>query len=109
MKLKKINILFFLIFFSAINYACAEEPSQKRQNEIKYLLLNDCGSCHGMTLKGGIGPALTPEALSNKSEEDLFQTINNGRSGTPMPPWEKFLSKHEITWLVGILKKGIDQ
>lgn len=91
-----------------MNYACAEEPSLDRQSELKHLLLHDCGSCHGMTMKGGLGPALTVGALSNKSEEDLFQTISNGRAGTPMPPWKDILSEADMQWLVSSLKKGID-
>ena len=91
-----------------MNPVYAEEPSLDRQSELKNLLLQDCGSCHGMTMKGELGPALTVEALSNKSEEDLFQTINNGRAGTPMPPWKDILSEADMQWLVSSLKKGID-
>ncbi len=86
----------------------AEEPSLARQSELKHLLLHDCGSCHGITMKGGIGPALTVAALSNKSEAALLQTINYGRPGTPMPPWKNILSMTDIQWLVVTLKKGID-
>jgi cytochrome c55X len=105
----KIIIFFLILFcFSAVNYAYAEEPSLDRQSELKHLLLHDCGSCHGMTMKGGLGPALTTDALSNKSEEDLFQIINNGRPGTPMPPWKGILSETDMQWLVATLKKGLD-
>ena len=83
-------------------------PSVERQYELKHLLLHDCGSCHGMTMKGGLGPALTSDALSNVSEDNLFQIINDGRPGTPMPPWKDILSEADMKWLVTTLKKGID-
>ena len=42
------------------------EIKQARQNELQYFIKHDCGSCHGMTLKGGLGPALLPETLAAK-------------------------------------------
>ena len=76
------------------------EPSPSRQHELVRLVRQDCGSCHGMTLKGGLGPALTPEALAGKPEEGLVATIIGGRPGTPMPPWRQFLSEDEARWIV---------
>jgi cytochrome c55X len=81
--------------------------SEQRRAELHNLLLQDCGSCHGMTLKGGLGPALTPEALKGKPREFIELTIREGRSGTPMPPWKGILSQDEIRWLVDILYTGI--
>ncbi|MBY0432057.1 MAG: cytochrome C oxidase Cbb3, partial [Rhodospirillales bacterium] len=37
-------------------------PSPARQAALFNLLAQDCGSCHGLTMKGGLGPALLPEA-----------------------------------------------
>ena len=68
--------------------ATAETLSSERQAELRNLLLQDCGSCHGMRLTGGLGPALTPQALQGKSREQLIATVSEGRPGTPMPPME---------------------
>jgi len=81
--------------------------SEQRRTELHDLLLQDCGSCHGMTMKGGIGPALTPDVLQNKSRQLMESTILLGRPGTPMPPWQSFLSKEEVRWLVDILYAGV--
>jgi len=83
--------------------------SAQRQLELKGLLLQDCGSCHGMTLKGGLGPALTPAALKTKSRKMIEVTIANGRPGTPMPPWNKILNSAEINWMVETLYAGVKQ
>ncbi len=83
----------------------AEAPTTARQQVIIKLLKNDCGACHGLTLKGGLGPSLLPQALSNKSDDLLLQTIQQGRSGTPMPPWRDFLSKDETLWLIKKLRQ----
>ena len=56
------------------------------------MVRQDCGSCHGMRLTGGLGPALTREALAGKPVEALAATIYHGRPGTPMPPWRAMLS-----------------
>jgi len=78
----------------------ADAPSRERQAELRNLLLQDCGSCHGMRLTGGLGPALTPQALQGKPRELLIATVSEGRPGTPMPPWKPLLSASDIAWLV---------
>jgi cytochrome c55X len=83
----------------------ADEPSPERQATLRNLLKNDCGACHGLTLQGGMGPALLPESLAGKLDEFLVSTILNGRQGTAMPPWRPFMNHNEALWLVGILRK----
>jgi len=80
--------------------ALATEPDALRQKELVHLVRQDCGSCHGMTLKGGLGPALLPETLRDKPAEGLAATIYYGRPGTPMPPWKQFMSEAEAAWIV---------
>ncbi|HEB77798.1 MAG TPA: cytochrome c [Methylothermaceae bacterium] len=93
------------ILLTGVTLAIAS-PSPERQKELRNLLIQDCGSCHGMTLKGGLGPPLVPEALAGKSPEFLRRTIVEGRPGTPMPPWGGLLSDADIDWLVEILLDG---
>lgn len=85
----------------------ADSLTSQRQGELRNLLEQDCGSCHGMTLKGGLGPALTTEALKNKSIELLSVSISEGRAGTPMPPWKHLLSEADINWLARALKQQV--
>lgn len=82
------------------------EVDPARQAELSHLLRHDCGSCHGMTLKGGLGPSLLPEALRGKPAPYLESTILDGRFGTPMPPWRGFLTEEEVRWLVQQLING---
>jgi cytochrome c55X len=99
------NGIMLALLFTA---ASADSPhvSRERQAELIRLVRQDCGSCHGMRLTGGLGPALTPEALRDKPAEALIQTILQGRPGTPMPPWKDFISGPEAAWIVNGLKKG---
>ena len=69
------------------------------------MLKHDCGSCHGLTLKGGLGPSLLARDLVNKPDDYLIETIQNGRKGTAMPPWKPFISETETRWLVQQLLK----
>ena len=78
----------------------------ERQQALVNLLRQDCGSCHGMLLNGGLGPPLLPESLASKSDEDLVHAILDGRPGTAMPPWRDFLSASEAAWLVTQLRKN---
>jgi cytochrome c55X len=59
-----------------------------------------------MKLTGGLGPALTPEALRNPPAEAIFATIYYGRPGTPMPPWKNMLSEAEARWIAMQLIQG---
>ena len=99
--LKRIRISVLLLLALP---AFADSVPAKRQQELKGLLYQDCGSCHGMKLTGGLGPALTPAALQGKSVEFLVATIQDGRPGTPMPPWKALLSDTDIVWLANYLK-----
>ncbi len=83
-------------------------PSKARQDELIYRLRQDCGSCHGMTLKGGLGPPLVPAAVAGKPDEALVEVILNGLPGTPMPPWNIEISREEAAWLVRRMKEGLD-
>ena len=91
--------------------AAASEPPPARQKELVRMVRQDCGSCHGMTLNGGLGPALTVEALKGRDipRESLVATIIGGRPGTPMPPWHRFLSEPEAEWIVDRLLEGFPQ
>ena len=84
------------------------EPSTNREDELLYRLRQDCGSCHGMTLKGGLGPPLLPEALAARPEAELATVILNGVPGTPMPPWAFEITDAEARWLARRLKEGLD-
>ncbi|MCG6885581.1 MAG: cytochrome c [Proteobacteria bacterium] len=94
------------LLFVALSVS-ADEVSAPRRDELRNLLLQDCGSCHGMTMKGGLGPALTPQALQGKDREMLVVTILQGRPGTPMPPWQGMLSRADVEWLVDSLYQGV--
>lgn len=91
---------------AAVEPAPSNPPETARRAALVRLVRHDCGSCHGLTLKGGLGPALTREALDGKSPEGLRATIVYGRPGTPMPPWRDFLTEAEAGWLVEVLMQG---
>lgn len=80
--------------------------SVERQEQLRHLLKHDCGSCHGMSMKGGLGPSLTQERIHDFPTEFLVNTILQGRPGTAMPPWQPFLTKAEANWLALRLKEG---
>ena len=83
-------------------------PSTERQRELMHLLRHDCGSCHGLTLKGGLGPPLLPDNLDGLPPDGLVQIILDGVPGRPMPPWRGLLPESEAAWLVARLQEGID-
>ena len=86
--------------------AQSSAPDPARRSALVELVRQDCGSCHGMTLKGGLGPPLTREAIEDKPPAMLAWTILLGRPGTPMPPWRDFVNADEAAWIVDRLQKG---
>lgn len=85
----------------------AGPPTLERQQELLYLLRHDCGSCHGMRMTGGLGPALTPNEIAKISDKTLVSSILYGRPGTPMPRWSPLLTQSEVVWMVAALRQGI--
>jgi cytochrome c55X len=81
--------------------------SSARQDELLYLLKHDCGSCHGMTLKGGLGPALLPQTLAAQPRDYIVTTIMQGRKDTAMPGWSSMLTQSEAAWLAEQLQNGL--
>lgn len=104
------RLLFALVLAAAaLPAAAAAEPTPERQRELIHLVRQDCGSCHGLTLQGGLGPALLPATLADKPFESLVATIVGGRPGTAMPPWHRFLAENEAQWIVARLIEGFPQ
>jgi cytochrome c55X len=99
-------VLFALCWICGVACAVAATPDAARRNELIRMVRNDCGSCHGMRLSGGLGLPLTPDTLKDKPDSGLVATVLYGRPGTPMPPWQAFLSEAEAEWIVENLKQG---
>jgi len=72
------------------------------------LLEQDCGSCHGLTRRGGLGSALLPDNIAHFTDDALVDIILDGVPGTPMPPWRRFLNRAEASWIVERLRRGAD-
>ncbi|MEX2650296.1 MAG: cytochrome c [Alphaproteobacteria bacterium] len=83
------------------------EPARARQSELRAMLDQDCGSCHGLTRKGGLGPALLPDRLAGRSDADLIAVILNGSAAQPMPPWGFLIDAEDAAWLVAELRRGV--
>lgn len=86
--------------------AGADEVGRMRADALTYLVRQDCGACHGMTLKGGIGKPLRPENLEGVDVEAIAEIILDGVPGTPMPPWRYELSRGDALWIARALKEG---
>ncbi|UWQ89723.1 cytochrome c [Rhodobacteraceae bacterium M382] len=69
------------------------------------LVHQDCGSCHGLALKGGLGPDLRSENLTHHSPESLKSVILDGIPDTPMPPWRPLMTDAEADWVTRYLLK----
>ncbi len=98
-----------LVTLALSQAALAQGVPPARQTELVRMVRQDCGSCHGMRLTGGLGPALTREALADKPPASMAATIFHGRPGTPMPGWRAMLSETEAQWIAEQLVAGFPE
>ncbi len=87
----------------------SDAPQGERLQALVHMVRQDCGSCHGMKLTGGLGPPLTPEALAQMPLDNLAAIIYHGRPGTPMPPWRAMLNEPEARWIAERLQQGFPE
>lgn len=80
------------------------EITPARAAELEHMVLQDCGSCHGLTMKGGLGRPLTAEALAQADRDGLALIVLDGVPGTAMPPWRPLLTEAEALWIADYLK-----
>ena len=90
----------------AVPLLAGASMSVERERELRNLLIQDCGSCHGLRLRGGLGPALLPQQLQGKSADYLSSVILEGRPGSAMPGWSPLLSPAEARWMAELLLTG---
>jgi cytochrome c55X len=103
------RVVVALLCGSLAGGAGAQGIDAARQQHLIRMVRQDCGACHGMRLTGGLGPALTREALADKPSEAMAATIVHGRPGTPMPPWRALLSEDEARWIATRLAQGFPE
>lgn len=72
-------------------------------NALKRLVHQDCGSCHGLSLKGGLGPDLRSETLQHYDLDILTGVILDGIPDTAMPPWRPLMTQEEAEWIARYL------
>lgn len=106
----KVKPLVLAGIFSAVVMTSpfAEPAMSAHEQQLEHLLKHDCGSCHGMTMKGGLGPPLLPTSLKERNEEDIVLIILHGSPAKAMPPWAALLTESDAHWIARRLKQGLD-
>lgn len=96
-------LLLLALALPATATATAGTVTADRAGELQYIVKQDCGSCHGLRLTGGLGRAITPEALAGRDPEGLSEIILDGMPGTAMPGWRPLLTEDEARWIADYL------
>ncbi|KAA0910242.1 cytochrome c [Aquicoccus porphyridii] len=85
-------------------HATDSGPTGAEAAWLEHLVIQDCGSCHGLRFKGGLGSPLTPEALAHHDgPETLAHIILDGIPDTAMPPWRALLTEEQALWIARYL------
>ena len=56
-----------------------------------------------------LGPALLPKDLTDKPLDSLVATVMQGRPGSAMPGWSRFINEDEARWIVRELVRGFPE
>lgn len=104
----KHGLTLLLAFLSGLTMASAGGGIISTEEAVR-LVRQDCGSCHGMTLQGGLGAPLTKDALAGQSAEALTIIILHGKHGTAMPPWKSLLTEQQARWIAERLLEGFPE
>lgn len=97
------NVPIAVLLWLAFPVAVAQPSSEEA---LANFVIQDCGSCHGLTMRGGLGPPLRPDDLALLPEAAIAAIIREGVPGTAMPPWKALLTDDEIDWISQQLKSG---
>lgn len=79
------------------------------QNEIfvsagRNAFMNTCASCHGVDLKGGVGPNLTDDKwLHGSSPLEVLEVVDKGVLAKGMPAWGPVLGTKRVNELVAFI------
>ncbi len=82
------------------------EVTNERQSELLYFVEQNCPACHGMRMRGSIGPPLSEASLQHLSVNEVTLTILYGFPEKGMPAWEAQLSEKDAYWIAELLKRG---
>ena len=96
--------MLMLLALPGASEAGTAQIGARKAAELERLVIQDCGSCHGMTLAGGLGRPITPEAMRHYNRADLRDVILDGIPGTAMPAWRPLISEAEALWIADYLR-----
>ena len=87
-----------------------ELPPEIREGTVSLsggeIFKNLCAQCHGENGEGIIGPSLRDAAFQdNRTDQEIFDTINLGHEATTMIAWGEILSADQIEQLVVFIRQ----
>ena len=95
-----------ILFLVPATAPALAEVTDERAAQLERLVRQDCGSCHGMTLRGGLGPDIRAATLAGTPREVLAEIILEGLPETAMPAWRPLLTVEEAGWIADYLLTG---
>jgi len=81
------------------------EVTNERQSELLNFVEQNCPACHGIRMRGSIGPPLSEASLQHLSVNEVTLTILYGFPEKGMPAWETQLSEKDAYWIAEFLKR----
>jgi cytochrome c55X len=96
-----------LLLGAATVPAIAQEIDAARAAELVRMVRQDCGSCHGMRLTGGLGPALTRDTHGRPAPRQASPPPSTTAApARPCRAGKACSSEADARWIAGRLQAG---
>ncbi len=89
--------------------AAVRADSARKPINPEAIFVGHCAGCHGAARYGGYAPPLIPQALSRKSDEDLVQTVLEGRPNTQMAPFNPIMQEQDARDMIAYLRTEVGE
>ncbi|KMT64056.1 PQQ-dependent sugar dehydrogenase [Catenovulum maritimum] len=95
----------WLVFFALTSFSCLA-LAQMSKGDIKNIYQDNCASCHGKNLQGGMGGSLIDASWKHGSSDDeVSRSIKYGKPDLGMPAWQHTLSDEQIRSMVVFIRE----
>src|SRR5688572_16198651 len=96
----------FFLFVALLSLPLAMSGQRVRTGQIARTYAENCASCHGANLQGGLAPSMLDDVWTHGGDdESLARSIREGMPEKGMPGWKQKLSDNEVRAMVIFIRE----
>jgi glucose/arabinose dehydrogenase len=94
------------VLLAQLALASGLQAQIQRPGKVNETYAENCASCHGEKLEGGLAPSMLDDDWVHGGDDDsLARSIRDGFPESGMPPWSGLLSEEEVRALVIFIRE----